>query len=333
MADDKTKGYYTNINFRVMLRLRHKAKEARRKGYHYTDSENVNFGLFHSLALQSQLVDYFPNATQRADSEYINPYFRVLYPDSDGNGKTLYRKKSMDSIFDSDWVNNAQIRWLPFVPYQDNYNHLADENVFWVDSDTGNAVDMYNANTDSELTKREVQFVLDKVLSKGGTDNKILTVSMDIFQSLFFKSSGSTALTFPKLRPELEPRYRTGETHYTHSYKFGDDSEGVGLSAEFKNKWELEHTDVWNFDSDTSSDLVSVVKRLKNSKYYHGSLNGLALLALICGVPTTVYIPNSSTLSLEQKAMRKILKNNGASIQAEENFLQSSQPMDFGDNL
>ena len=44
MAYDKNTGYYTNINFRVMLRLRHKAKEARRKGYHYTDSENVNFG-------------------------------------------------------------------------------------------------------------------------------------------------------------------------------------------------------------------------------------------------------------------------------------------------
>ena len=130
--------------------------------------------------------------------------------------------------------------YLCLTPYQDNYNHLADEGVFWVDSDTGNAVDMYNADTDSELHKREVQFTVDKVLSTGGVDNKILVVSMDIFQSLFFKSSGSTTLKFPKLRPELEPRYRTGETHYTHSYKFGDDSEGVGLSAEFKNKWELE---------------------------------------------------------------------------------------------
>ena len=87
----------------------------------------------------------------------------------------------MDSIFDSDWVNNAQIKWLPFVPYQDNYNQLADEGVFWVDSDTGNAVDMYNASTDSELHKREVQFTVDKVLSTGGVDNKILVVSMDIF--------------------------------------------------------------------------------------------------------------------------------------------------------
>jgi|TARA_B100001093_G_scaffold160658_2_gene153042 hypothetical protein len=332
MADDKNK-FITNINFRVLLRHRHKAKQARRKGYQYTDSDNVNFGLFHSLCLQSQLVDYFPNATQRADSEAWSPIFKVLYPDSDGNGQILYRRKSMDSIFDSDWVNNPMMRWLPFVPYKDNYNELANEHVFWIDSDTGNSVDMYNASTDSELHKREVQFVLDKVLSTGGVDNKIITVSMDIFQSLFFKSSGSTALTFPKLRTDLQPRYRSGETHYTHAHKFGDDSEGVGLSEEFKTKWKTENTDAWNFDSDTNTDLISVVKKLKNSKYYHGSLNGLALLALICGVPTTVYIPNSATLSEEQKAMRKILKNNGASIQAQENFLQSSQPMDFGDNL
>ena len=43
MADDKNK-FISNINFRVMLRLRHKAKEARRNGYHYTDSESVEIG-------------------------------------------------------------------------------------------------------------------------------------------------------------------------------------------------------------------------------------------------------------------------------------------------
>lgn len=330
MADDVNK-FINVINFRVLLRQKNKSYAARKKSYTMTDSDGINYGLFHSLTIQSQLVEYYPNATMRDVEDGYNPHFRVLYPDSDGNGKTYYRKKSMDSIFDSDWVNNPMIEWVDFIPYQSTYNDGKYNGLFFFDSETNNHIDMYSANKDSELMTRMVKYHIDKVLSQGGVNEKIIIVDLDIFQSLFF--NGSSTLKFPKLRADLQPRYRSGETHYTHAYKFGNDSDGLGMSQEFKTKWTTENTDAYNFDDDKSSDLVSVVKKLKNSQYYHGTLNGLALLAIVCGVPTTVYIPNSATLTQEQKAMKKILKNNGASIQSMENFLIANQPMDFGDNL
>ena len=72
---------------------------------------------------------------------------------------------------------------------------------------------------------------------------------------------------------------------------------------------------------------------MKNSRYYHGTLNGLAVLALVCGVPATVYMPRDVVLNQEQKALKKIFLNNGGTIMTQEDFLRANAVMDFGDNI
>ena len=178
-----------------------------------------------------------------------------------------------------------------------------------------------------------MQYNYDQVANFGGSEKNIIMKTFDVFQSQFSPFGGKT-LNFPPLRSDLKTRYRSGEDHYTHCFKFANDSDGMGVSDEMIAKWKTENeADAWNFDSDTSSSLEEVVKKMMNSRYYHGTLNGLAILALLCGVPATVYMPASVSLNQEQKALKKVFLHNGGTIMTQETFLLSSQPMDFGNNI
>ena len=317
-------GKLDNLVIQMGWRNPNKGFELRRQGLASTDLNNhYNFGLGHTLLGMTFVFEHYPSRAQRQEGKY-NPHIEVLYPDSDTSGNIWFRYDDVKSILDSDWMNAPNLVFNPYTPL------TGDPDSRFLGLEDGSAV--YAADSEGQLVKNIVQYTYDQVANFGGVEKNANMKTYDIFQSQF-SYTGSKALNWPPLRTDLIPRYRSGETHYTHCYKFSNDSDGMGVSEEFKTKWKSENTDTWCFDSDTSSTLEEVVKKMKNSRYYHGTLNGLAVLALVCGVPATVYMPKDVVLNQEQKALKKVFLNNGGSIMTQEDFLKSKAVMDFGDNI
>ncbi len=314
-----------NLVIQMGWRNPQKGFAIRRAGNAKTDmSGHYNFGLGHTLLGMTFINEHYPTKAERDEGVY-NPHIEVLYPDSDTQGNIWFRYDDVKTILDSDLMNAPNLVFEPYTPL------TGDPNSRFLGLEDGTAV--YAADSEGELTENLVQYNYEQVQSFNGTDKNIIMKTYDIWQSQF-GLSGNKSLSWVALRKDLKTRYRSGEDHYTHCFKFANDSDGMGVSAEMIAKWKSENeATAWNFDSDTSSSLEEVVKKMMNSRYYHGTLNGLAILALVCGVPATVYMPASVSLTQEQKALKKIFLHNGGTIMTQENFLLSSQPMDLGNNI
>tara|TARA_Y200000002_G_scaffold233692_1_gene193000 strand:- start:480 stop:1445 length:966 start_codon:yes stop_codon:yes gene_type:complete len=318
-------GKLDNLVIQMGWRNPNKGFALRRAGTASTDlNDHYNFGLGHTLLGMTFVIEHYPSKAQRDEGVY-NPHIEVLYPDSDTSGNVWFRYNDVKAILDSDLMNAPNLVFNPYTPL------TGDPDSRFLGLDDGSAV--YAADSEGQLVDNLVQYNYDQVANFGGSEKNIIMKTFDVFQSQF-SPFGGKALNFPPLRTDLIPRYRSGEDHYTHCFKFSNDSDGMGVSDAMITKWKTENeANAWNFDSDTSSSLEEVVKKMKNSRYYHGTLNGLAILALVCGVPATVYMPASVTLNQEQKALKKVFLHNGGTIMTQENFLMSSQAMDFGDNI
>ena len=313
-------GKLDNLIIQMGWRSAQKGFARRRNGTQREIADTYNFGLGHTLLAMTFIGETYPTKAQR-DAGVYNPHIEVLYPDSDTSGNIMFRYHDVKSILDSDLMNAPNLVFEAYTPL------TGDPDSRFLGLNDGTAV--YNVDSDKELVANLVEYNWEQISSFGGTDKNIDMYSYDIFQSQFSRA-GTPALNFPKLRSDLIPRYRSGEDHYTHCFKFSNDSDGMGVSDEMIAKWKTENeSTAWNFDSDTSSTLEDVVKKMKNSRYYHGTLNGLAILALVCGVPATVYMPTAVSLSQEQKALKKIFLNNGGTIMTQENFMLANQSIGF----
>lgn len=70
-----------------------------------------------------------------------------------------------------------------------------------------------------------------------------------------------------------------------------------------------------------SMSLANTIARMQEATFYVGALNGMAHLAMACGLQVTAYVPDRAVLSQKKSVTRKILRTAGASIDNESTWM------------
>lgn len=70
-----------------------------------------------------------------------------------------------------------------------------------------------------------------------------------------------------------------------------------------------------------SMSIANTIARMQEATFYVGALNGMAHLAMACGLQVTAYVPDRAVLSQKKSVTRKVLRTAGASIDNESTWM------------